>query len=195
MAKLGPTPSQTVGPYYSMRLGGDGQNVLAGRDTPGERIRIEGTVLDGDGNHIEDALLEVWQANAGGRYHHPEDAREEIALDEGFTGFGRAGTDFVTGEYWFETVKPGPVPDPEGELQAPHINVIVQARGMLDPSYTRIYFEDETDANRSDLVLATVPPDRRQTLIARCIDRDGFPKVYRFDIRFQGDDETVFFDF
>lgn len=194
MTRLGLTPSQTIGPYYSMRLNPE-ENVLAGPNVPGERIRIEGEVLDADRKPIEDALLELWQANAGGRYHHPEDDREEIPLDEGFTGFGRAGTDFETGMYWFETIKPGPVPDYEGEPQAPHINVIVQARGMLNPSYTRIYFSDESKANDRDLVLSTVAAERQSTLVAQCIDDSADPKVYRFDIRFQGDDESVFFDF
>ena len=193
MARLGQTPSQTVGPYFTMRLSAEGENVLAGSGVPGERIRIEGRVLDGDRNHIEDALIEIWQANAGGRYRHPDDARDEIPLDDGFTGFGRTASDFHTGEYWFETVKPGPVPDPEGELQAPHVAVVIQSRGMLDPSFTRIYFADEEEANAHDLVLNMVPADRRETLIAPLVSDD--PKVYRFDIRFQGDDETVFFDF
>jgi len=178
-----------------MRLSGEGQNVLAGAGVRNERIRIEGRVLDGERKHIEDALIEIWQANSGGRYRHPDDTRTEIPTDEEFIGFGRAATDFTTGLYWFDTIKPGPVPDPEGELQAPHINVIVQARGMLDPSFTRIYFSDEDDANGRDLVLGRVPAERRSTLIAPCVDEKADPKVYRFDIRFQGDDETVFFDF
>lgn len=194
MARLGQTPSQTVGPYFAMRLSGAGQNVLAGPDAEGERIRIEGTVVDGDGNHIEDALVEIWQANPGGRYRHPDDTRVEIDLADGFTGFGRAATDFTTGEYWFETVKPGPVPDPEGEPQAPHISVIVQARGMLNPSFTRMYFADEAEANDHDMVLSMVPVDRRHTLIAERTETGELP-TYRFDIRFQGDAETVFFDF
>jgi protocatechuate 3,4-dioxygenase alpha subunit len=195
MAGRGETPSQTVGPYFSMRLGGEGQNVLAAAGVPGERIRIEGTVLDGDGVHIEDALIEIWQANAGGRYRHPDDIRDEIALDDGFVGFGRAATEFATGGYWFETIKPGPVPDAEGEFQAPHINVVVQARGMLTPVFTRIYFSDEDEANRQDQVLNQVPRERRPTLVARLDEASSDPNVYRFDVRFQGDDETVFFDF
>lgn len=194
MPRLGQTPSQTVGPYFAMRMGGEGQNVLAGPEVDGERIRIEGKVIDGDGNHIEDALVEVWQANAGGRYRHDDDARSEIELSHGFTGFGRAATDFTTGDYWFETVKPGMVPDPEGEPQAPHISVIVQARGMLNPSFTRIYFSDEPEANRHDMVLNMVPAGRRHTLIAERDDSTE-PPTYRFDIRFQGEEETVFFDF
>jgi protocatechuate 3,4-dioxygenase alpha subunit len=194
MTRLGETPSQTAGPYFSMRLGGPGENVLAGPATPGERIRIEGTVLDGDRNHIEDALVEIWQANAAGRYRHPDDRRDDLALDDGFTGFGRAVSDFETGGFWFETVKPGLVPDREGEMQAPHISVIVQARGMLNPSFTRIYFSDEHDANARDLVLAAVPERRRDTLVAHLVDGTS-PKLYHIDIRFQGDDETVFFEF
>ncbi len=194
MASLGQTPSQTVGPYFSMRLGGEGQNVLAGPGVPGERVRLEGRLLDGDGEPIGDGLLELWQANPAGRYHHPDDGRDDRPLTDSFTGFGRAETDFDTGEFWFETVKPGPVPDPEGELQAPHVSVVIQARGMLNPSFTRIYFEDEADANAADMVLEMVPPERRGTLIAHLVN-DGHPKVYRLDIRMQGDGETVFFEF
>jgi protocatechuate 3,4-dioxygenase alpha subunit len=178
-----------------MRLGAKGENVLAGRGSSGERVRIEGRVLDGTGVPIEDALVEIWQANAGGRYRHPDDTRTDIPVDEAFTGFGRAASEPDTGLYWFETVKPGVVPDPEGEPQAPHINVIVQARGMLDPSFTRIYFSDEEATNGRDFVLSAVPVERRGTLIARHVDGTADPGVYRFDIRFQGDDETVFFDF
>jgi len=194
MTRLGETPSQTVGPYFSMKLGGEGQNILAAAGTPGERIRVHGTVLDGDRNHIEDALIEIWQANAGGRYHHPDDTRSEIGLDSGFSGFGRAMSDFETGGYWFETIKPGPVPDPEGELQAPHISLIIQSRGMLVPSFTRVYFSDEPEANDHDMILRMVPAERRATLIAQ-LEEGTAPKSYRFDICFQGNDETVFFDF
>jgi protocatechuate 3,4-dioxygenase, alpha subunit len=194
MAALGETPSQTVGPYFSMRLCAEGENILYGPGVPGERIRIEGKVLDGDGDQVEDALLEAWQANAAGRYRHPVDTRDNVAIDDAFTGFGRAGTDFETGLYWFETVKPGPVPDPEGEMQAPHISLTVQARGTLDPYFTRIYFSDEIEANNHDMVLTMVPKDRRSTLVARLVDGSD-PKTYRFDIRLQGPDETVFFDF
>lgn len=190
----GQTPSQTVGPYFGMRLGGEGQNVLVDETTAGEHIRIEGRVLDGDRNHIEDALIEIWQANAGGRYRHPDDTRDDVSLDDGFIGFGRAESDFDTGGWWFETIKPGRVPDPRGRPQAPHITVIVQARGMLLPSFTRIYFSDEAEANADDLVLQTVPEDRRSTLVAERTDTGDTP-TYRFDIRFQGDDETVFLDF
>jgi protocatechuate 3,4-dioxygenase alpha subunit len=184
------TPSQTVGPYFSMRLALDGENILT---TSEDRIVITGKVVDGDGNHIEDAFLEIWQAGTSGRYRHPDDTRE-LTLEEGFTGFGRAKSDFETGVYRFETLKPGPVPDTEGEDQAPHIAVIVQGRGMLNPVFTRIYFSDETTKNQNDLVLRGVPESRRRTLIARLEDGTD-PPTYRFDVKLQGDDETVFFDF
>lgn len=188
---FGQTPSQTVGPYFSMRLAGEGENVLpvpAGR----QRIVITGTVYDGERNPIEDALIETWQANPGGRYNHPDDTRD-IELDPGFSGFARAVSDFETGLYRIETVKPGLVPDPEGSFQAPHISVIFQARGMLNQLYTRIYFSDETGANQDDLLLRRIPAPRRQTLIAQLVEGSD-PPEYRFDIRIQGDDETVFFD-
>jgi protocatechuate 3,4-dioxygenase alpha subunit len=191
--RLPETPSQTAGPYWSMRLAASGENVLTTAETLGPRVRIEGRVLDGDGKHIEDALVEVWQANAAGRYRHPADDRDEAPLDPAFTGFGRAASDFETGEYWFETVKPGQVPAPEGGLQAPHLNVIVQGRGMLNPGFTRIYFGDETEANEADPTLARVAPERRATLIAELVEAEPTP-TYRFDVRFQGPDETVFFD-
>lgn len=189
--RLGQTPSQTVGPYFSMRLADDGQNVLPVPDGA-EQVVITGKVIDGDGNHVEDALLETWQANSAGRYRHPDD-RRDLKLDPGFTGFARAMTDFHTGEYRLETVKPGIVPDPEGEPQAPHISMIIQARGMLNPLFTRLYFSDEPAGNEHDYVLNTVPADRRDTLMAR-LEPDSTPKHYRFDIRLQGDGETVFFD-
>lgn len=192
MASLGETPSQTVGPFFSIGLSGPDENVLAHADLPGERIRVEGRVLDGEGAPIGDALIEIWQANSLGRYRHPDDSRDDIPLDEGFTGFGRAVTIFETGEYWIDTVKPGPIPDPEGEMQAPHLCLIVQARGLLNPLFTRLYFSDEAGANNHDLVLRMVPRERRATLIAS--QEDGDPGVYRFDIRLSGEGETVFFD-
>jgi protocatechuate 3,4-dioxygenase alpha subunit len=190
------TPSQTVGPYFTMALAAEGHNVVAGPDVAGTHIRIEGRVLDGDRAPIEDALVDLWQANAAGRYRHWRDAREHLPLDGGFTGHGSAATEFSTGAYWFESIKPGPVPDPRGGVQAPHISLIVQARGMLMPSYTRLYFPEDVDERERDLVLSMVPADRRYTLVATRADEPsatGLP-VYTFDIRFQGDDETVFFD-
>lgn len=189
----GETPSQTVGPYFSMRLAEKGQNVLDSPTEGGERIVVTGKVFDGDGRPIEDALLEFWQANPAGRFNHPDDARD-LALDPRFSGFARAMTDFDTGEYRLETVRPGPVPDLEGSYQAPHISVVIQGRGMLNPVFTRLYFSDEEEANQDDLILRQVSPARRPSLIA-LLEPGTDPKVYRFDIRFQGEDETVFFAF
>lgn len=191
MTRLGQTPSQTVGPYFSMRLGGEGQNVLPVPEGA-ERIIVSGKVLDGDGNHVEDALLETWQANPAGRYRHPDDLRD-LEIDPQFSGFARAMTDFETGLYELHTVKPGLVPDPEGEPQAPHIVFVIQARGMLNPLFTRLYFSDEPEANRHDMVLSSVPADRRSTLVAE-LEPDSDPQRYVFNIRLQGEDETVFFD-
>ncbi|MEP7202736.1 MAG: protocatechuate 3,4-dioxygenase subunit alpha [Ilumatobacteraceae bacterium] len=194
-ADHGQTPSQTVGPYYTMRLSGEGDNVLTTPETLGERIRIEGHVLDGDRKHMEDALIELWQADSGGRYHHPADDRGDLAPDPAFIGFGRCACDFRTGAYSFLTVKPGPVPHPSGGMQAPHISLTVQARGMLNPTFTRLYFDDEAAANSTDPVLQTVPETRRSTLIAeRLSDTDSAVPTFRFDIRYQGENETVFFD-
>lgn len=194
----GQTPSQTVGPYFAMRLSGEGENVLTTPETVGERIRIEGRVVDGDRTHIEDALIELWQADNAGRYHHPADDRAggaDLPPDPAFSGFGRCASDFHTGAYSFLTIKPGPVPHPDGGLQAPHISLTIQARGMLNPTFTRLYFADEAAANATDPVLQAVPEVRRSTLIAeRIAATDSSVPTYRFDIRYQGDDETVFFD-
>ena len=187
------TPSQTVGPFFKYGLTPNGQyewndaftNNLVTPDTSGDRIRIEGRVFDGDGQPVPDCMLEVWQADAQGRFADPQDKR---ALQNAkFRGFGRCGTD-ANGMFAFDTIKPGSVPDPEGNPQAPHLLLAVFARGMLRHLYTRIYFGGEA-ANDSDHVLAQVPADRRATLIAA---REG--AVYRLDLRLQGDDETVFFD-
>ena len=189
------SPSQTVGPYFSQGLLREGDkvftNVLVSEKTEGERIRIEGCVTDGDGNPIEDALIEIWQANRHGRYHHPLDEQDK-PLDPEFTGHGRTATD-TSGNYWFETIIPGPVPGANDTQQAPHINVIVFARGMLSHAFTRIYFEDEA-ANQSDPVLISIEDEaRRNTLIAVRGKVEG-QVVYRFDIHIQGDNETAFFD-
>ena len=194
MNRLPLTPSQTAGPYFTMRLPEPNQHIVARPGTLGTRIRIAGRVLDGDRNPIEDALVELWQANAAGRYHHPADTRHHVPLDPSFSGFGSVASDFNTGSYAFETVKPGRVPDSEGGTQAPHVNIIVQARGMLLPSFTRIYFPDDSAFHPNDVVLSAVPPNRRPTLIARSTGSIGGATTYGFDIRFQGDDETVFFD-
>lgn len=190
----GQTPSQTVGPYFTMRLAGEGGNVIAAPEALGLRIRIEGHVYDGDRKHTEDAFIELWQANAAGRYAHPDDRRDDAPLDDGFTGFGRCASDFTTGAYSFLTIKPGPVPHPDGSWQAPHVNLIVQARGMLNASYTRMYFSDEAVANAADTVLNAVPAERRPTVVGILTDSASGVPTYRFDIRFQGADETIFFD-
>ncbi len=193
------TPSQTVGPFFHLALAPDAPgvtpiagNVLAGPQTRGERITVEGRVLDGAGVPVDDALIELWQANAAGRYAHPDDDRDAVALDPAFSGFGRAATG-ADGSFRFETVKPGRVPGRGNTLQAPHLNLVVLARGLLSHLFTRLYFADEAEANDEDPVLAAVDPSRRHTLLAA---RDGTaqPPVYRLDIRLQGPDETVFFD-
>jgi protocatechuate 3,4-dioxygenase, alpha subunit len=185
------TPSQTVGPFYSLGLTRRPMNTLTTDSTVGERIRIEGRVFDGDGKPVPDALVEVWQANSYGRYNHPDD-KQEKPFDPNFIGWGRCGTD-KTGFFWFATVKPGPVPCGDDSVQAPHINVALFARGMLVHAYTRIYFDDEA-TNESDPVLLSISnKKRRRTLIAHRDEEDS-KVVYRFDIRLQGDNETVFFD-
>ncbi len=189
----GQTPSQTVGPYLHMGLTRKAQNVVAGADTEGQRIRIEGRVLDGEGQAINAALVEIWQANAHGRYNHPEDTQAK-PLDRSFKGFGRSPTD-GDGGFWFETIKPGAVPGPGNALQAPHLNVTVFARGMLLHAVTRIYFSDEA-ANDIDPVLNSIDDGaRRATLIAeKAAHANAGKAIYRFDIVLQGADETVFFD-
>lgn len=196
------TASQTAGPYlhigmYPAAAGIESRwektpNILVGETTEGQRIRIEGTIIDGNGQHVRDAAIEIWQANAAGRYNHPEDTQDK-PLDPAFTGFGRAITDARTGLYWFETVKPGPVVGPDGREMAPHINVAIFGRGINIHLVTRLYFEDEGPANEADHVLRLVDPARRGTLIARREEQEGRP-VYRFDIVLQGENETVFFD-
>jgi protocatechuate 3,4-dioxygenase, alpha subunit len=191
----GITPSQTVGPYFAFGLTPTDYdwnlaigNDLVTADASGERIRIVGRVLDGDGAPVVDSMLEIWQADAGGRYAHPAD--ERAPPNAAFKGFGRVGTD-REGRFSFETIKPGAVPGPGGKPQAPHIAVVVFSRGMLTHVFTRIYFADEP-ANAADPILAAVPADRRPTLIARREDHGGQP-TYLFDVRLQGDGETVFF--
>jgi protocatechuate 3,4-dioxygenase alpha subunit len=193
----GITPSQTVGPYFAYGLTPTGKydwsdaftNNLITPDTSGERIRVEGRVFDGDGTIVPDCMLEIWQADAQGRFSDPQDKR--ALPNSSFRGFGRCGTD-AAGGYGFETIKPGQVPDPDGTPQAPHILLAVYARGMLLHLYTRIYFDGEA-ANATDPVLALVPADRRATLIA-ARKPGGGNAVYSLDIHLQGDNETVFFD-
>jgi protocatechuate 3,4-dioxygenase alpha subunit len=185
------TPSQTIGPYHHFALPYDGGETLVhGPDVEGELITIEGRILDGKGNPFGDGLIEIWQANAGGRYDHPDDMRTEIPLSKGFDGFGRVITD-KDGRYRFFTIKPGPVPGPGNTLQAPHVLMNIFARGLLDRLVTRVYFDDEP-GNADDPVLGLVPDERRDTLIARRHENKGRVHYVR-DIVLQGDGETVFF--
>ncbi|AHM05848.1 Protocatechuate 3,4-dioxygenase alpha chain [Roseibacterium elongatum DSM 19469] len=195
------TPSQTAGPYVHIGLapGAAGFDIyehelswdIAGPNAAGERIRVEGLVIDAMGSPVKDVLLEAWQANAAGHYPHPEGGGE---VEDGFRGWGRVITDFETGEWGFDTVKPGPVRGRNGTMQAPHISLWIVARGINLGLNTRLYFSDEAEANASDPVLNGIEwENRRATLIAERGTRDG-QTVYRFNIRLQGDDETVFFD-
>jgi protocatechuate 3,4-dioxygenase, alpha subunit len=184
---LAPTPSQTVGPFFIIGLPDEGRAELVSPDD-GDAVRLWGTVFDGTGEPVDDALVEIWQANRAGRYAHPEDTREDIPLEDGFRGFGRCATD-LQGRYEFVTVKPGQVPGPGGSVQAPHIEMSVFARGLLKRVATRVYFPDETAANEADPVLASIAdPAERGTLVAEA-ENGGL----RFDIHLQGDRQTAFF--
>ncbi len=180
------TPSQTVGPFFAILVPERGRVKLRPEAPPGVPIRVEGAVLDGTGQAVPDALVEVWQADEAGRYPHPEDPRH-AGPAPAFAGFGRVHTD-AAGRFGIDTIKPGRVPGP-GRLQAPHLVVGLFARGLLARLVTRVYFDDEP-SNDGDPVLARVPADRRPTLIAA--SRGG--GAYRLDIALQGPDETVFFD-
>lgn len=194
-ADFGPTPSQTVGPFFAYGLtaqqyrydfGQPFDDVVALPHAQGQHIVLEGRVLDGDGQSIGDALVEISQVDAQGRY--PANIEEVKA--SGFRGFGRVGTGTdAEKRFVFRTIKPGA----EGPGQAPHINVIVTMRGLLLHAFTRVYFSDEAAANAGDAVLNSVPAERQDTLVAQRRDEGGLP-VYRFDIRMQGARETVFFD-
>lgn len=183
------TTSQTVGPYLHIGLNWLITENLVPEGVPGERVSISGRVLDGDGKPVNDALVEIWQANADGKYAHPQD-RQAKALTKGFRGFGRSATD-DNGVFRFQTIKPGRVPGIDGKLQAPHIAVNVFMRGQLKQLVTRIYFPEDP-ANAEDAVLALVPPDRRATLIAT--KAGGKAGALEWNIVLQGQGETVFFD-
>lgn len=194
------TASQTAGPYVHIGMAPRATGievfeqefgpVLVTPETQGERIAVEGRVIDGSGTPVRDAVIELWQANAAGRYAHPGDRQSSKALDPHFRGWGRASTNFETGVYRFETIKPGVVMGRDGRPMAPHLNLWIVARGINQGLHTRMYFDDEADANAKDPVLNLIEwTVRRGTLVGK---RDG--AVYRFDIVLQGDGETVFFD-
>jgi protocatechuate 3,4-dioxygenase, alpha subunit len=180
---LGPTPAQTVGPFLAIVLPWpDGPEIVA-EGTPGA-VRLSGRVRDGAGEPVPDALVEVWQADRAGRFDHPDDPRGALRSD--CRGFGRCPTG-PDGGYWFRTVKPGPLPAGDGRVEAPHLDVSVFARGLLNRVVTRVYFPDEP-LNQDDPVLTSLPPDLRGLLVAEPADGG-----LRFDIRLQGGDETPFF--
>lgn len=198
------TASQTAGPYVHIGLAPKQAgfdifeknfgNVLVTPETKGERIRLEGNVIDGSGALIRDVLIEIWQANAAGRYNHPADKQTGKDIDPTFRGWGRGASDFDTGLYFFETVKPGPVVGRHGKIMAPHINMWIVARGINIGLNTRVYFSDEEEANSKDPILNGIEwVQRRKTLIAQRTEKDG-QIVYRFDVQIQGPNETVFFD-
>jgi protocatechuate 3,4-dioxygenase alpha subunit len=198
------TASQTAGPYVHIGLApqqagfdifeNNFGSVLTNDNTKGERIRIEGRVFDGIGTVLKDVLIESWQANAEGRYAHPADRQPGKAIDDHFRGWGRSCTDFDTGVYTLDTIKPGVVAGRNGRFMAPHINLWIVARGINLGLNTRLYFSDEAEANKKDAVLNIIEWEaRRATLVAQRSEKDG-AVVYRFDIRLQGEGETVFFD-
>ena len=198
------TASQTAGPFVHIGLApqvagldifeNNFGSVLTNPQTLGERIRIEGRVFDGIGTVLKDVLIETWQANAQGRYAHPADRQPGKAIDANFRGWGRSCTDFDTGLYTVDTIKPGLVVGRNDRFMAPHINLWIVARGINLGLNTRLYFSDEAEANGRDAVLNLIEWEaRRATLVAQREDRAG-QVVYRFDIRLQGDGETVFFD-
>lgn len=186
MMTTGQSPSQTVGPFFRDALMHDGDNVLVNQQTAGQRILITGQLLDGDGTPVSDAMVEIWQADAQGYFNHAADPHQAQA-DPHFQGFGRADT-VHDGQFIFKTIKPGLIPG----HTTPFINVRLFARGMLIHAVTRIYFADENGLEQ-DKVLASIPENRRHTLLARRTETADLP-TYRFDIRLQGDDETVFFN-
>lgn len=183
------TPSQTVGPFFSIGMERLNCAELAGPGVAGERVTIEGRVLDADGVGVPDAIIELWQANSHGKYVHPEDTQDK-PVEAGFQGYGRIPTD-EDGKFRFTTLKPGAVPGPDRKLQAPHIAVSVFMRGLLRRVVTRIYFPDEAE-NAGDFVLRLVEAGRRGSLIAQRVA--GVEGLLKWDVIMQGPRETVFFD-
>jgi protocatechuate 3,4-dioxygenase alpha subunit len=180
----GPTPWQTVGPFFHFALPFETGPLLVRDDHP-DAVRLSGSVLDGEGRPIPDGLVEIWQAGPDGRFAEHTRIHEKPG---DFRGFGRCSTD-TSGGYEFVTLKPAGVPTADGRPQAPHIAMSVFSRGMIRRVTTRVYFEDEPEANAADPLLADVGADRAETMVARATDGG-----YRFDVRFQGSDETVFLD-
>jgi protocatechuate 3,4-dioxygenase, alpha subunit len=187
--KLIPTPGQTVGPFFALGLDRPDWADLTRGNPQGQRIVIEGQVRDGDGMPVPDALLELWQANAAGRYDSPDDTQADKPLDPNFLGYGRVATD-TEGRFRITTIKPGAVPGRGNALQAPHINVSFFARGLLKQLFTRIYFADEPGNGADPLLTAIEDGVARNSLIAHA-DTSG---TYRFDIVLQGASETAFLD-
>jgi len=189
-----PSSSQTIGPFFKFALDHPAWSDLTADGAHGERIRIAGRVLDGDGAPVPDALLEIWQANAAGKYAHPEDTQDR-PLDPNFRGFGRTCVD-DEGRFAFATIVPGAVPAADGTPQAPHVNVSIFARGLLRRLVTRVYFGDRTAENNGDPLLRSIAdPAVRATLIAeREAPAAGEPTTYRFNIVLQGANETAFLD-
>ncbi|MEU7529522.1 protocatechuate 3,4-dioxygenase subunit alpha [Saccharothrix sp. NPDC042600] len=179
------TPAQTVGPFFAIGLPWEDGPFVVPEGTPGA-FRVEGSVLDGRGDPVPDAVVETWQADPDGRFDHPDDPRGAVRWKD-FRGFGRCATD-ADGRYGVLTVKPGPLPTGDGGWEAPHLNVSLFCRGVLVRLVTRIYFPDE-EANAHDPVLTALDPAARATLVAAAT-----PFGYHFDIRLQGEHETVFFD-
>lgn len=179
----GPTPSQTVGPYLAIGLTWPGGPFVVPEGTPGS-VTVSGVLYDAAGEPVTDGLVETWQADPDGHFDHPDDPRAAAPAVPGFRGFGRCATD-ADGRFAIVTLPPGPL----GDGQAPHLDVSVFARGLLDRVVTRIYLPDRTEANATDPVLAALPPERAATLVAR----DEGPGALRFDIHLGGESETVFF--
>ena len=193
------SPSQTAGPYVHIGCtpnftgidiyGGDLGTSLKRGPVQGQNITLKGTVYDGTGTPLRDAMIEIWQPDSAGLFPSANETRGQA--DPNFTGWGRSAGDMNTGEFTFDTVKPGAVPFPDGRPQAPHISAWIVARGVNIGLQTRIYFEDETDANAADPILKRIEHQNRiPTLLAKR-EADG---VYRFDIWLQGPNETIFFD-
>ena len=193
------SPSQTAGPYVHIGCtpnftgidiyGGDLGTSMRTGPVKGQKITIKGTVFDGTGTPLRDAMIEIWQADSNGLFNSPTETRG--TADTNFTGWGRSSGDMETGEFTFETVKPGAVPFPDGRMQAPHVTFWIVARGINIGLQTRMYFADEADANATDPILTRI---EHQNRIPTLLARDEGDGTYRFDIRLQGNGETIFFD-